>query len=179
MREKKSALPAAQAALFVLTLLASACAPQAPADVPPGEVTGSLTVLDWAGYDAPDFWIDFQNTYPNVNVNFEIGSSDADIYAKMKAGDQADIFHPYTGWLQFYVDEGLVEEIDTSQAHQLGQGARHFQEDRSDQRQAVFHPLGLGIHLYSLSHRQGPGRRSNSWAALMDPQVRRPYLHVG
>ena len=32
----------------------------------------------------------------------------------MKAGSQADVFHPYTGWLQFYVDEGLVEEIDTS-----------------------------------------------------------------
>ena len=70
-------------------------------------------MLDWAGYDATDFWIDFKKTYPNVTVNFEIGASDADIYGKMKAGDQADIFHPYTGWLQFYVDEGLAEEIDT------------------------------------------------------------------
>ncbi len=32
----------------------------------------------------------------------------------MKAGDQADVFHPYTGWLQFYADEGLAAEIDTS-----------------------------------------------------------------
>ena len=76
---------------------------------------GSLTVLEWAGYDAPEFWIDFQEAYPNVDVTFEIGASDADIYAKMAAGDRADVFHPYTGWLQFYVDEGLVEEIDTTQ----------------------------------------------------------------
>jgi spermidine/putrescine-binding protein len=69
---------------------APAAQPEAPAD----SATGSLTVLDWAGYDAPDFWIDFQNNNPDVTVNFEIGASDADIYAKMKAGDQADIFHP-------------------------------------------------------------------------------------
>ena len=80
----------------------------------PADLTGDLTVLDWAGYDAEDFWIDFKNTYPNVDVTFEFGASDADIYGKMKAGSQADVFHPYTGWLQFYVDEGLVEEIDTS-----------------------------------------------------------------
>ena len=78
------------------------------------DVSGSLKVLDWAGYDAPDFWTDFKTGYPKVDVSFEIGASDADIYAKMAAGDQADIFHPYTGWLQFYVDENLVEEIDTS-----------------------------------------------------------------
>ena len=85
-----------------------------PTEVPAKDRTGSLTVLDWAGYDQPDFWTDFKTNYPKVDVSFEIGASDADIYSKMKAGDQADIFHPYTGWLQFYVDEGLVEEIDTS-----------------------------------------------------------------
>jgi spermidine/putrescine transport system substrate-binding protein len=33
----------------------------------------------------------------------------------MQGGSQADVFHFYTGWQQFYVDEGLVQEIDTSQ----------------------------------------------------------------
>ncbi len=32
----------------------------------------------------------------------------------MEAGSEADVFHFYTGWQQFYVDEGLVQEIDTS-----------------------------------------------------------------
>ncbi len=115
MKSKRSMLFMAQGLICALTLVLSACGGAAPAtDVPPAELTGSLTVLDWAGYDAEDFWVDFKNTYPKVTVNFEIGASDADIYSKLKAGDQADIFHPYTGWLQFYVDEGLVEEIDTS-----------------------------------------------------------------
>ena len=70
---------------------AEAPATEAPvAEAPAEAATGSLTVLDWAGYDAPEFWIDFQQNYPDVTVNFEIGASDADIYAKMKAGDQAD-----------------------------------------------------------------------------------------
>ena len=116
MKRIKPSLYSKFGVMLIFVLLLSACggAAKPAANVPPAEQTGSLTVLDWAGYDAADFWVDFQKTYPKIKVNFEIGESDADIYGKMKAGDQADIFHPYTGWLQFYVDEGLVEEIDTS-----------------------------------------------------------------
>ena len=87
----------ARGLLLALVLVLSACGTAPATQVPPGELTGNLTVLDWSGYDTPDFWIDFKNTYPKVTVNFEIGSSAADIYSKMKAGDQADIFHPYSG----------------------------------------------------------------------------------
>ena len=109
---------ACQAAATPIATLPGSSPTQAPSATPtvaPGDVTGSLTVLEWSGYDAPDFWVDFQGTYPKVDVSFEIGASDADIFGKMQAGDQADLFHPYSGWLQLYVDEGLVEEIDTSQ----------------------------------------------------------------
>src|SRR2546425_820988 len=98
---------------ITVALILSACSAGPGGSTAPSG-TGSLTVLDWAGYDAPDFWTDFQKAYPKVTVGFEIGASDADIYGKMSSGDQADIFHPYTGWLQFYVDQGLVEPIDTS-----------------------------------------------------------------
>ena len=47
-------------------------------------------------------------------MTFEFGDTDANILAQMQGGSQADIFHFYTGWQQFYVDEGLVQEIDTS-----------------------------------------------------------------
>ena len=40
-------------------------------------------MLEWAGYDAKDFWIDFANKNPTTKVSFEIGSSDADVYGKM------------------------------------------------------------------------------------------------
>ncbi len=73
-----------------------------------------LLVLEWAGYDAEDFWTDFKTANPEVAVDFDFGSNDAEILSLMQAGHQADIFHFYTGWQQFYVDEGLVREIDTS-----------------------------------------------------------------
>jgi spermidine/putrescine transport system substrate-binding protein len=73
-----------------------------------------LTVLEWSGYEAEDFWTDFKTASPDTAVDFEFGISDADILSLMEGGSQADIFHFYTGWQQFYVDEGLVQEIDTS-----------------------------------------------------------------
>jgi len=79
-----------------------------------GSEPQELLVLEWAGYEAPDFWTDFQTANPEVAVDFEFGATDADILGLMQAGSQADIFHFYTGWQQFYVDEGLVREIDTS-----------------------------------------------------------------
>ena len=107
-------LPATDLPPEATELPATEEATSAPTEAPAAETTGTLSVLEWAGYDAEDYWVDFKNAYSDVTVNFEIGISDADIYAKMAAGNQADVFHPYSGWLQFYVDEGLVEEIDTS-----------------------------------------------------------------
>src|SRR5438067_11609601 len=56
----------------------------AATEVPPAQVTGALTVLEWPGYETKDFWADFGNTYKNVNVSFQFGSTDAEIYGHMK-----------------------------------------------------------------------------------------------
>jgi spermidine/putrescine transport system substrate-binding protein len=144
-------------------------ATSAPTEAPTGETTGTLSVLDWAGYDAPDFWIDFQNAYPDVTVNFEIGISDADIYAKMKAGNQADVFHPYTGWLQFYVDEGLVEEIDTSKLTNWDKVPDHFKQIGQINGKQYFIPWDWGFT--SILYRTDKVPEGvDSWAALMDPK---------
>ena len=107
--------------------------------------SGSLTVLDWAGFDAEEFWIDFKNANPDVDVTFEIGASDADILAKMMAGDQADVFHPYTGWLQFYVDEGLVEELDTSRLTNWDKIPDRFKELGQIDGKQYGVPYNLGV----------------------------------
>ncbi len=107
--------------------------------------SGSLTVLDWAGFDAEEFWIDFKNANPDVDVTFEIGASDADILAKMMAGDQADVFHPYTGWLQFYVDEGLVEELDTSRLTNWDKVPDRFKELGQIDGKQYFIPYDWGF----------------------------------
>ncbi len=134
----------------------------------PASVTGRLTVLDWAGYDAADFWIDFQETYPNVQVDFEIGASDLDIYTKMAAGDEADIFHPYTGWLQFYVDEGLVEEIDTSKLSNWDVVPEDFKAIGQIDGKQYFLPWDWGFT--SVLYRTDKvDTEIDSWAALLDP----------
>ncbi|MEW5985967.1 MAG: extracellular solute-binding protein [Chloroflexota bacterium] len=165
MKHTLSRLVVALGALIFSFLLLAACGGR---EVPPGEVTGALTVLDWAGYDAPDFWTDFQTTYPQVTVNFEFGASDADIYAKMKAGDQADVFHPYTGWLHFYVEEGLVAEIDTSKLSNWGKVPDHFKAIGQIDGKQYFVPWDWGFTsiLYRTDKVPGP---IDSWAALMDP----------
>ena len=172
MMKRTRSLPGFLAAgLTVLALLLAACGPATPTavpDVPPGELTGTLTVLEWAGYEAPDFWTDFQTTYPNVTVNFPIGASDADVYAKMAAGDQSDIFHAYTGWLQFYVDEGLVEEIDTSKLSNWDKVPESFKQVGQVDGKQYFLPWDWGFT--SILYRTDKIPEGvDSWAALMDP----------
>jgi len=144
--------------------------PPAPT-VAPGDTTGSLTVLDWAGYDTPDFWTDFKTTYPKVNVNFEFGASDGDIFSKMKAGDQADIFHPYTGWLQLYVDEGLVQEIDTSKLTNWDKVPDNFKKIGQINGKQYFIPWDWGFTSILYRTDKIPGG-VDSWSALMDPKYK-------
>jgi spermidine/putrescine transport system substrate-binding protein len=138
-------------------------------EIPPDQLTGNLTVLDWAGYDTPDFWIDFKNTYPKVNVSFEFGASDGDIYSKMKAGDQADVFHPYSGWLQLYVDNGLVQEIDTGKLKNWDKVPDYFKKLGQINGKQYFLPWDWGYSsiLYRTDKVQGT---IDSWSALMDPK---------
>ena len=144
-------------------------ATSAPTEAPVAEETGTLSVLDWAGYDAEDFWVDFKNAYPDVTVNFEIGISDADIYAKMAAGNQADVFHPYSGWLQFYVDEGLVEEIDTSKLANWDKVSESHKKLGQINGKQYFIPWDIGFS--SILYRTDKIPEGvDSWAALLDPK---------
>ena len=170
MNPKRPALYSLTGMLVILTLLLSACGAATPAtEVPPAEMTGTLSVLEWAGYDQEDFWIDFKNTYPGVTVNFEIGISDADIYAKMAAGNQADVFHPYSGWLQFYVDEGLVEEIDTSKLANWDKVSEFHKKLGQINGKQYFIPWDIGFS--SILYRTDKIPEGvDSWAALTDPK---------
>jgi spermidine/putrescine transport system substrate-binding protein len=162
---------AAPAATAVPPTVPPTAPPTAPPTVAPAQQTGSLTVLDWAGYDAADFWTDFKGSYPKVTVNFEIGASDADIYSKMHAGDKADIFHPYTGWLQFYVDEGLVKEIDTSRLTNWNKVPDSFKKIGQINGKQYFIPWDWGFSSILYRTDKVPGG-IDSWAALQDPKFK-------
>lgn len=129
-------------------------------------VAGSLDVLEWDGYQDPLYWADFQAKYPDVAVNFTFGISDADIYGKMKAGDQSDIFHAYTGWLQFYVDEGMVAEIDTSKLANWDKVPDGFKAVGEFNGKQYFVPFDWGFT--SILYRTDHVDAVDSWSALFD-----------
>jgi spermidine/putrescine transport system substrate-binding protein len=137
-----------------LVLLAACAAPN------------KLLVLEWSGYDAEDFWIDFKTANPDAAVTFEPGSSDADVLAKMEAGSQADVFHFYTGWQQLIVDAGVAKEIDTSKLTNWDKVPDSFKELGQIDGKQYFVPWDWGFTsiLYNTDHVDSV----ESWDILFD-----------
>jgi spermidine/putrescine transport system substrate-binding protein len=128
--------------------------------------TSDLSVLEWRGYEAKDFWTDFASANPGVAVNFELGISDDDVLTRMESGSQADVFHFYTGWQQFYVDEGLVREIDTSKLTNWAKVPDRFKALGQVNGKQYFVPWDWSFTsiLYNTDHVSGV----DSWDALFD-----------
>ena len=133
-----------------------------PAAAEPNE----LLVLEWSGYDAEDFWIDFAEANPDTDVSFELGDTDANILALMQGGSQADIFHFYTGWQQFYVDEGLVQEIDTSKLANWDKVPVEYQELGQIDGKQYFVPWDWGFT--SILYNTDEVPEVTSWDALFN-----------
>jgi spermidine/putrescine transport system substrate-binding protein len=160
----------------------AAATPSPSATVLPPDTTGRLTVLEWAGYDQGDdpkstcgphcgFFTDFQQAYPKVTVGFETGASDADVLAKMLGGDQADLFHFYSGWAQLYVDAGLAEEIDTSQLKNWDKVPDDFKKLGQINGKQYFVPWDWGFTsiLYRTDKVATP---IDTWGALFDQKYK-------
>jgi spermidine/putrescine transport system substrate-binding protein len=127
----------------------------------------ALTVLEWSGYEAEDYWTEFKAASPDTDVTFEFGISDVDILSLMEGGSTADIFHFYTGYQQFYVDEGLVQEIDTSKLTNWDKVPDSFKELGQVDGKQYFLPWDWGFTsiLYNTDHVDG---EITSWDALFD-----------
>jgi spermidine/putrescine transport system substrate-binding protein len=140
-----------------------------PTEVPPAQLTGSLSVLEWGGYETPDFWIDFQNKYPNVYVQFSFGTTDADIRTQMKSGSTADLFHQYTGYIGLDVADGLVAPIDTSKLKNWSKVPAAFQKigQYNGKQYCVAWDWGFTSVMYRTDKVSGT---IDTWGALMDPK---------
>jgi spermidine/putrescine transport system substrate-binding protein len=127
-----------------------------------------LLVLEWSGYEEGDFWTDFAADHPDTDVGFEYGISDADILALMEGGSQADIFHFYTGWQQFYVDQGLVQEIDTSKLSNWDKVPDSFKALGQIDGKQYYVPWDWGFT--SILYNTDQVDEVTSWDVLFDPQ---------
>jgi len=165
------------ALIAITALVLAACEPsvtESPSgtdDEPsPSEVAEpepqELLVLEWSGYEAPDFWTDFAGAYPDVDVTFEFGISDADILALMEAGSQADVFHFYSGWQDFYVDEGLVLPIDTSKLSNWDLVPDSFKEQGQVDGVQYYLPWDWGFT--SILHNTAQVPEVTSWDVLFN-----------
>lgn len=161
------------APLVVLALLA--CGgdkkPAASSSAPTAESTGTLAVLDWAGYEDTSMFMGFHQKYPKATVSVAFGESDADIFGKMKAGADACVFHIYTGWQPFYVRDGLVQELDTTKLSHWSEVPARFKALGQVNGKQYFIPWDWGFTsiLYRTDKVKGG---IDSWNALFDPKYK-------
>ena len=153
--------------LSALLLVTAACGDDdAATTTAAGPAT--LSVLEWAYYEVPEMWVEFGAAHPEVEVTFNFGASDEDIYAKTLAGSGEDIVHFYTPFLQFYVDEGLIQPIDTSKLENWDLIPAGFQESCTIDGVIYCVPWDWGFS--SLLYRTDMIPEGvDSWEALFDP----------
>jgi spermidine/putrescine-binding protein len=85
-----------------------------PDDQTPSDKEGSLVLLEWASYEAPEFHQPFVEKHPKVTPEYSFFAEDAEAFTKLQSGFEVDLVHPCNGWWGLYVEEGLVQPIDTS-----------------------------------------------------------------
>ncbi len=131
---------------------------------------GTLTVLDWAGFEDPIMFSTFKEKYPQATVSVAFGESDADIYAKIKAGADACVFHPYSGWQDFFVQDGLVQELDVSKLSHWSEIPERFKALGQVNGKQYFIPWDWGFTSVLYRTDKLP-QGVDSWSALFDPKL--------
>jgi spermidine/putrescine-binding protein len=77
------------------------------------EEDGKMLVHEWAGYESPWIWRDYaKKGYPDPKFSFLTNTEG--VIAKTQGGFEWDITHPEVGYIQDYVNMGVLEEWDTS-----------------------------------------------------------------
>jgi spermidine/putrescine-binding protein len=71
-----------------------------------------LVVMEWSGYDAPDFYKPYVDKY-GAAPSFSIFASEDEALQKVRGGFNADAMHPCTYSVGFFVEAGLTKPIDT------------------------------------------------------------------
>jgi spermidine/putrescine transport system substrate-binding protein len=144
-------------------------ATEPPATEPPAVPTGPLVVLDWSGYELPEFWQPFADAYPDTQVDFSFFAEDAEAFARMQTGFQTDLVHPCSSWWKLYVDNGLVQPIDTSRLSNWSGIRPELAQDGQFDGQQYFVPWDWGYESI-LVRTDKVQDIPDSWADLWDPQ---------
>lgn len=182
MRFPSRRSPALSGLSLALALGIAACRTEAPAAPAEGSdaaaggaapaassaKAGSLTILDWSGYDNPDYFATFSEAHPDVSLERAIMEQDVDALTKVKSGLAADLVHPCSNYYRQWVDEGLVQPVDTAKlTHWAGIDPRLAELGRLDGKQ-YFVPWDWGFDSILVNTDKVP-EVPDSWADLWDP----------
>jgi spermidine/putrescine transport system substrate-binding protein len=143
-------------------------APAEEADIP-SDVSGNLVMLDWAGYEIPEFWYAFAEKYPNVEVNYSFLTESAEVYSRLQTGFEADLVHPCSNLWGLLVDEGLMQPIDTSQLSNWGGVVPSLAEEGVFNGEQYFVPWDWGFESI-LVRTDLVEEAPTSWADIWDAQ---------
>ncbi|MGH8614204.1 MAG: ABC transporter substrate-binding protein, partial [Gammaproteobacteria bacterium] len=140
-------------------MLLTGCAPR----------VDQLVVLDWAGYELPEFWAPFAAANPEITVDYSFFAEDAEAYAKLQTGFAADVVHPCNSWWGLYVENGLVQPIDTSKLSNWSGVHQELAELGKFDGQQYFVPWEWGYESI-LVRTDLVAEVPDSWIDLWDPQ---------
>ncbi len=114
------------AVLLAFSLVAAACSSNSggsgggngsrfPSSAPAAQDQGPLKLLEWEGYQLKAFHQGFEQSYPNVKLEYQYANASSQFFSKVQAGGvQVDIAHPCVNWIQDWKNAGLIAPIDTS-----------------------------------------------------------------
>lgn len=129
----------------------------------------SLTILDWSGYDVPTFHQAYVDAHPDKLPQYAFFADDAEGFAKANSGFAFDLAHPCLNFWQLYVDNGLVQPIDTSRITNWADIYPKLAGQGQFNGQQYFLPYDWGYESI-LVRTDKVAEMPDSWADLWDPQ---------
>ncbi len=177
--------------LAVFSLVLAACAPSAqptaepptalpeqptaPPEQPtaPPQSAGAqrLVMLDWAGYEIPEFWGEFKKNHPQVQVDFSFLTESAEVFSKLQSGFEADLVHPCSNFWKILVDNNMVQPIDTSKLKNWPNVSPSLAKQGEFNGQQYWVPWDWGYESV-LVRKDLVEKVPESWADIWDPQYK-------
>jgi spermidine/putrescine-binding protein len=144
---------------------------EVPTEAPAEAAGGNLVMLDWAGYEIPEFWGTFAEKYPEVKVEFSFLTESAEVYSKLQSGFEADLVHPCSNFWKLLVDEGMVQPIDTSKLSNWDSLIESLAKEGQFNGEQYWIPWDWGFESI-LVRKDLVEKMPESWADIWDPQYK-------
>ncbi|MCX7347453.1 MAG: extracellular solute-binding protein [Alphaproteobacteria bacterium] len=84
------------------------------------EATPNLTILEWNGYEAPEFHPEYAKKYSG-SPSYSFFSDEEEALQKILAGFNPDLSHPCTASIRRWKDAGAIKPIDTKRIERWGE----------------------------------------------------------